>query len=153
MEAAGVNIPLPLRPLQLADALRWTGLMRALGPDDEEMAYELASLGGMRSELEALDQSQLQAGALRDLGDRPVSVLSAGQVEPELLIEAQLTSEQGNTFLAVKRSANEELASWSSRGRHEVVLDAMHAIQWQQPDRVIGAARWVIDAVRAGPGR
>jgi pimeloyl-ACP methyl ester carboxylesterase len=154
VEAAGIHIPLPLRELQIACMLSWTGLVRLmLGPADEEAGYEIASLPGMRGELEALERSQAQAGAIRQLGNRPTYALSAGQVEPGLLVEAQLTAEQGDQFLTLKRSMNEEQASWSTQGRHEVVADAMHAIQWQQPDRVIGAARWVIEAVRADTAR
>jgi hypothetical protein len=107
----------------------------------------------MRSELEVMDQSLAQAGALRQLGSRPLYVLSAGKVEPEFLAETQLSAEQGEQFMAVKRGLNEDQASWSSHSRHEVVADAAHAIQWDQPERVISATRWVIDAVRAGPAR
>jgi hypothetical protein len=50
----------------------------------------------------------------------------------------------------VKRELNEELASWSSHSQHEVVGDSAHQIQWYEPERVINATRWVIDAVRSG---
>ena len=147
MAAAGVHVPLPLRPLQIASALAWTGLVRLLlGSADAEAAYEPTA---MRSELEAIDQSAAEAGALRQLGKRPLYVLSAGQVEDEFLADTGLTPDQGQQFLAVKRALNEEQASWSSRSRHEVVENAAHAIHWQQPDRVIHATRWVIDTVRA----
>jgi pimeloyl-ACP methyl ester carboxylesterase len=154
MAAAGLHVPLPLRPLQIASALAWTGLPRLqFGSDDPEAAYGPTSLAGMCHELEALDQSLAQAGALRQFGSRPLYVLSAGKVEEEFLAQARLTAEQGAQFLAVKRSLNEDHASWSSHSQHEVVADSTHAIQWQQPERVISATRWVIDAVRAGTAR
>jgi len=151
MEAAGLHVPLPLRQLQIASAISWTGLVRVLlDAPEEDVSYEIASLAGMRAELEALDQSLAQAGELRQLGSRPVYVLSAGQVEKELLIQAQFTAEQGNEFLAIKQRLNDEQASWSSHHQHEVVADSMHGIQWQRPDRVIHATGWVVDAVRTG---
>jgi pimeloyl-ACP methyl ester carboxylesterase len=154
MAAAGLHLPLPLRPLQIASALSWTGLVRLqLGSNDLEGAYVPTGLVAMCRELEALDQSLAQAGALRHLGRRPLYVLGAGKVEEEFLAEAQLTAEQGRQFLAVKHSLNEDKASWSSNSRHEVVADSMHAIQSERPERVISATGWVIDAVRAGPGR
>jgi pimeloyl-ACP methyl ester carboxylesterase len=151
MAAAGLHLPLPLRPLQIASALSWTGLVRLLlGSDDAEAAYEPTSLNALRAELEALDRSSAQAGALRQLGDRPLYVLTSGKVEDEFLAQAELSADQGRQFLAVKRAMNEEQASWSSHSQHEVVANATHRIQWEQPERVISAARWVIDAVRAG---
>jgi pimeloyl-ACP methyl ester carboxylesterase len=150
MAAAGLHLPLPLRPLQIASALSWTGVVRLLiGSADAEAAYEPISLTAMRRELEALDLSAAEAGALRHLGNRPLYVLSAGAVEDEFLEGARLTPDQGRQFMAVKRGLNEEQASWSSRSRHEVVENATHAIHWQQPERVVHATRWVIDAVRA----
>jgi pimeloyl-ACP methyl ester carboxylesterase len=153
MAAAGLHLPSPLRPLQIASALSWTGLIRLLGSADPEAAYDVTSLTGMRGELEALDQSLAQAGALRQLGSRPLYVLSAGKVEEEFLAEAQLTAEQGALFLAVKRQLHQDQASWSSHSQHEVVADATHAIQWVRPERVISATRWVVDAIRSGTAR
>jgi pimeloyl-ACP methyl ester carboxylesterase len=152
MEAAGIHLPNPLRPLQIASALSWTGLVRlVLGSEDAVAAYDPTSIGALRSELEALEQSVAQAGALRQLGARPLYVLSAGKVEQEFLAQAQLTAERGEQFVAVKRALNEEQASWSSQSQLEVIVDSTHAIHREQPDRVIHAARWVIEAVRAAP--
>ncbi|MEY2935241.1 MAG: hypothetical protein RL033_5990 [Pseudomonadota bacterium] len=148
MAAAGLHVPLPLRPLQVASVLGRLGLLRLLGSDEAEAAYEPTSLSAMLRELQALDQSSAQAGLLRQLGSRPLYVLSAGKLEEQFLAEAQLTAEQGSQFMAVKRALNEELASWSSQSQHEVVADSGHAIHWEQPERVISATRWVIDAVR-----
>lgn len=153
MAAAGLHLPTPLRPLQIASALSWTGLIRLLDLADPEDPYDVTSLSGMRRELEALDQSMAQAGALRQLGSRPLYVLSAGKVEAEFLADAQLTAEQGAQFVSIKRQLNEDQASWSSHSQHEVVAEATHAIQRVQPERVISATRWVVDAVRAGQPR
>jgi pimeloyl-ACP methyl ester carboxylesterase len=150
MEAAGIHMPNLVRPIQIASALRWTGLPRLLYPAGEQTDYELASLAGMRSELEALDQTLAEADALRQFGSRPVYVLSAGKNEDEFLDQTGFTAEQATRFLAIKRELNEEQASWSSHSQHEVVADSAHQIQWFQPERVVHAARWVIDAVRAG---
>ncbi|HTV17090.1 MAG TPA: alpha/beta hydrolase [Polyangiaceae bacterium] len=149
MEAAGIHMPNLVRPIQIASALRWTGLPRLLYPAGEETDYELRSLAGMRSELEALEQTLFEADALHQFGSRPVYVLSSGKNEDEFLDQTGLTAEQGTRFLAIKRELNEEQASWSSHSQHEVVTDSAHQIQWSQPERVVHAARWVIDAVRA----
>jgi len=154
MAAAGIDVPLPLRALQLASALGWTGLMRLLAEsDDAEAAYAPTSLSAMRRELEAFEPSLAQAGALRQLGNRPLYVLASGKVEAEFLAEAQLTAEQGQRFLAVKLASSQDVASWSTRGRIELVADAAHAIHWERPERVIDATLWVIDAVRADAPR
>jgi len=151
MEAAGLHVPLPLEELRRDSALAWTGLVRLrLGGTGAEVADEVSALGAMHAELAALDQSATQAGSMHGLGQRPLYVLSAGQVEPGLLEIASFSAEQGQQFLAIKQRLNEDEASWSSRARHEVVADAMHAIQWQRPDRVVNAARWVIESVRGG---
>jgi hypothetical protein len=45
------------------------------------------------------------------------------------------------------------LGFWAIAALALVVVDSGHAIQWEQPERVIAATRWVIDAVRAGAAR
>jgi pimeloyl-ACP methyl ester carboxylesterase len=150
MEAAGIHMPNVVRSVQIASVLRWTGFLRLRYPAGEETDYELCSLPGMRSELEALEQTLVQADALRQFDSRPVYVLSAGRNEDEFLDQTGFTAEQATRFLAIKRELNEEQASWSSHSQHEVVADSAHQIQWFQPERVVHAARWVIAAVRAG---
>lgn len=142
-----------MRPLQIASALSWTGLERLIsGSEDAEAAYAPSSCSAMYHEVKALAPSLAQAGAARQLGSRPLYVLSAGKVEAEFLAQTLLTAEQGRQFLAVKRSLGEEMASWSSQSRVEVVEDAAHGIPSEQPERVIGAVRWVVESVRAGTG-
>jgi pimeloyl-ACP methyl ester carboxylesterase len=41
-----------------------------------------------------------------------------------------------------------DLATWSTRSRHEIVPDASHAIQFDRPDVVIKAVREVVSNVR-----
>jgi pimeloyl-ACP methyl ester carboxylesterase len=150
MVAAGLHLPDPRHALQVARLLAWTGLLRLLGDADPESAYTPGSVAGMYRESEALDHSLAEAGAFRQLGSRPLYVLTAGKIDAEFLSENQLTPEQGAQFLAIKRSLNEDKASWSSHSQHEFVAESRHRIQEDQPERVISATRWVVAAVRAG---
>ena len=89
-----------------------------------------------------------QAGALRQLGSRPLFVLTAGKLSSEFLAEARLTAAQGEQFQAVWRDLQDDQASWSTQSQHEFVDDATHNIQEDRPDRVVSATQWVIHAVR-----
>jgi pimeloyl-ACP methyl ester carboxylesterase len=59
-----------------------------------------------------------------------------------------LTEEQGAQLAKVSRELHDDQAAWSSRGRHEIVADASHYIQFDRPDVVIRAVREVTDAAR-----
>jgi len=102
MAAAGLQLPLPRWPVRIASVLGRLGLLRLLGPEgDPEAAYAPASFSATLDELNAVEQSQTQAGALRQLGPRPLYVLGSGRVSEEFLAEGGLTPEQGAQFLAV----------------------------------------------------
>jgi pimeloyl-ACP methyl ester carboxylesterase len=150
MAAAGLHLKEPLGMLKVAHAISWTGIVRAMvGSEDPESSYMPSSLGAMLDELEVVDQSLAEAGALRQLGDRPLFVLTSGKVADEFLAQAELTPEQGREFQRVWRELQAEQLSWSTHGAHEIVEDAAHHIHEEKPDRVINATQWVIEAVRA----
>ncbi len=154
MAAAGLHLKDPLRVLQIVNALSWTGLVRALvGSRDAQAAFMPTSVAAMLEEGKAADQSLAQAGALRQLGSRPLFVLTAGKLSDAFLAEAQLTPEQGAQFQAVWRVLQDDQASWSTHSQREIVADAAHHIQEDRPDRVVGATEWVVEAVRAESGR
>jgi len=154
MAAAGLQLKDPLGALKIVSAVSWTGLVRALvGSGDAEAAYLPTSVAAMFEEGKAVDQSLAQARAFRQLGSRPLFVLTAGKLSDAFLAEAHLTAKQGTQFQAVWRLLQDDQASWSTHSRHELVADATHHIQEDRPDRVVGATQWVVDAVRADSGR
>jgi pimeloyl-ACP methyl ester carboxylesterase len=76
------------------------------------------------------------------LGDRPLVVLTAGRQQFEGPAELQ------PLFQQLWRRWHAGLATLSSAGRHEVVEDAGHSIQAQEPEVVIDAIREVVQAAR-----
>jgi pimeloyl-ACP methyl ester carboxylesterase len=60
-----------------------------------------------------------------------------------------LTREQGVRLHEAWRSMHDDEATWSRRARHEIVPNASHYIQFDQPAVVIRATREVVEAVRA----
>lgn len=148
---------------EIAARLQWIGLVRAFANAQGTMphmpsrtdaimkAYAATSLGPMLAESAALETSLAQAGAARDLGQRPLYVLTA--MAP-FTVEAQqqmgITSVQASWVKEIWRELHEEAASWSSQGRHESVSDANHYIQFDRPDRVIAAVSTVVGDVRRG---
>jgi hypothetical protein len=151
--------------MKVAAALSWTGVVRlamrgmAAPPNEPERgfqamrAYAPTSLGSMLKESDAIDTTMAQAGSLRQLGDRPIVVLTANKpMAKEMMTSLKLTPDQAAKFQALWRSLHDEEASWSTRSRHQLVDDATHYIQFDRPDVVIAAVRSVVDSVRARPG-
>ena len=148
--------------LKFANAITWTGVPRLVMTHGEggnipaqakaaEDAYVSRSLASALHESEALDATFAAAGRLRDLGDRPLVVLTAGKpIPPDALKSLQLTVEQGRQIQTVWKGLHDEEASWSHHSRHEVVPDSTHYIQLDRPDVVIAAVREVVGDVRAG---
>jgi hypothetical protein len=92
--------------------------------------------------------------AMRQLGDRPLVVLTAGEEQPPDALRAMgLTREQGIRIRDAARALHDDQTSWSRQGRHELVPDAGHYIQFDRPDVVVRATCEVVDAVRASSTR
>ena len=148
--------------VKLGVALGWTGLVRLLPAGAAPVSWPAKVVGtapsflplsvrGLAEETAAIPATLATVSAMRELGDRPLVVLTAGQVQPQEALQAMhITREQGTRLRDAARVFHDEQASWSRRGRHEVVPDASHYIQFDRPDVVIRAVREVIDAVRAG---
>jgi pimeloyl-ACP methyl ester carboxylesterase len=148
---------------KVASALAWTGLVRAAlpsgGGSTEPVeaqravnAYAPVSLGAALKELEALKETLAEAGSFRQLGDRPLFVLTAmAPLTKENRAALKLSEEQGKKFQEIWKTMQDEEASWSSRSQHELVPDATHYLQFDRPDVVIRAVRAVVDSVRATP--
>jgi pimeloyl-ACP methyl ester carboxylesterase len=149
---------------RVSAAFPWTGVVR-LGASLVDVApsnaptetVELAkafasrSLGPMVQEMDALDVSFAQAGALRQLGARPTAVLTAMKPASEKLLKAFGMSKTDDEKIKITLSElHADMASWSSRGTHRMLYDASHYIQFDRPDAVIEAIRDVVESVRHG---
>jgi pimeloyl-ACP methyl ester carboxylesterase len=148
---------------ELGAALAWTGLVRALPTEAAprtwpEQTQRLApaflpvSIRAVARETEAVSATLAAAGVFRELGDRPLVVLTAGKEQPPAALQSMgLTREQGAHLRDATRMLHDDQTTWSRHGRHEIVPDATHYIQFDRPDVVIRAAREVVAAVRAQP--
>lgn len=142
-------------------ALNWTGVVRAVTANTEKTphwtvlndqamkAYTSTSLGAMLKEKDELEQTLSEAGTFRDLGDRPIFVLTAMAPIPEQkLSQLKITAEKAKQMKEILKELREDQAKWSSQSQHQFVDDASHYIQFDRPDIVIDAVRSVIAKVR-----
>ena len=147
----------------LGDALAWTGIVRlmpgAVPPSkwphtmaEAPPAYLPGSVSAMLGEVRAVDKTLEEAGRYRQLDDRPVIVLTAtAPKSAEELAANGISAREAAGLQAVSRKLHDSQATWSSRGRHELVSNASHYIQFDRPDVVIRAVRDVIGSVRSLP--
>ncbi len=120
--------------------LSWTGLPRLI-PIPAAQCEPLAitatrdacrgySMTGAMAELSSLKASLAQGGRLRDLGDRPLVVLTAMKPDSPAELTAQdLTPADGLERQQRWLALHDDEARWSTRSRHQVVSDAKHYIQ------------------------
>jgi pimeloyl-ACP methyl ester carboxylesterase len=145
-----------------ANALSWTGIPRLVAAHTEsptipvqaklaEDAYFSRSLAAALQELESLGATLSAAGQLRQLGDRPMVVLTATKPYPaDTLKTLKMTVDQGRRLQTEWKALHDEEASWSHHSRHELVPDSTHYIQFDRPDVVITAVRETVSDVRLG---
>ena len=148
--------------LKTANALSWTGITRLISSQSEDgsaprqarlgsTAYISSSIGAALEEGESLDATLAAAGQLRQLGDRPIVVLTATKPLPTAVLKTvQMTPEQGQRMQAEWKLLHDDEASWSHHSRHELVPEATHYIQFDKPDVVITAVKEVVGDVRSG---
>ena len=160
-QATGNSMEAPTGMLSAVAALSWTGVMRLI-PDGAspklppatiraQHAYLSTSLAPALKELKALPVTLEAAGQHRQLGDRPLVVLTAMAPTPEAVLKsAGMTRDQGDRMRTAWKALHDEEATWSTHSRHELVPDATHYIQLDRPDVVIKAVREVVGAVRSG---
>jgi pimeloyl-ACP methyl ester carboxylesterase len=144
----------------LAPALSRLGVARLLAGDDAPASWAPAmraayrahvptSLVAMLDEQRALDSTFAAAGRFRRLDDRPLVVLTATAPTPPERLEMQgITREEDERMQSVWRSLHDDETTWSTRGRHELVPDASHYIQFDRPDVVVAAVREVVAELR-----
>ena len=123
---------------------------QGMSPEDAQYLYFLSRLprGFVTSADEAryLKASAEEARDAKNLGDRPLIVLTAGKFtaprNPAHLAEAQ-------AFHRTKvHELQPSLARLSSRGRQIILENSDHGIQFEAPDAVIGAIQEIVGQVR-----
>lgn len=121
-------------------------MMSRIPPEarDIAMAFFPTSLGPMTSERDALATTFDEAGAYRNLGTRPVVVLTHGKLLPDM------PKAQAEQFDKIWLEMQKDMATWSSHGTQRTISDAGHYIPNDDPDAVIAAIREVVDDVRSG---
>ncbi|HEY3950681.1 alpha/beta hydrolase [Phenylobacterium sp.] len=112
------------------------------------LAFFATSLRPLAAERDALPETFAEAGAYRNLGARPVVVLTRGKPAPA----GELSPAQAAAWDKAWPAMQQDMARWSSRGVQRTVSDASHYIPNDDPDAVIAAVREVVGEVRAGPG-
>ena len=163
-EVTPMTLAKALKPLKVAATFGRTGFVRAMAssmggaPNEPNTttrataAYAPTSLKAMLKEADALDTTLAEAGTLRQLGDRPVFVLTAGAPQSaEDRKMMQMSESQAKRYQELWDAMQSDEAAWSSRGQRQVVPDATHYIQFDRPDVVIRAVRAVVDSVRQKP--
>jgi pimeloyl-ACP methyl ester carboxylesterase len=140
--------------------LSWTGILRlaasvARNSNSETMskappkareislAFLPTSLGPMVSERDAMPTTCDEAGAYRNLGARPVVVLTHGKPTNDM------SKAEAEKFDKTWLEMQKDMATWSSHGTQRTISDAGHYIPNDDPDAVIAAIRKVVDDVRS----
>ena len=157
---AGKSLAPPPGLVKVGAALAWTGLVRVFPAGAAPASWPHAvrhvapaflplSVAALARETESVPATLAAAGVMRELGDRPLVVLTAGEMDPPQALKTMgLTREQGDRLRDVKLAMHDDQATWSRRARHEIVPGASHYIQFDRSAAVIGATREVVEAVR-----
>jgi pimeloyl-ACP methyl ester carboxylesterase len=152
---------------EMALALRWTGLLRLTPyPTDASIeqrvkAYYPKSAAANAREARRRGDTLETAGQYRDLQNWPVVVLARELPEQT---KAWRDKDARNAYLlsvdgsdagsdvpeqeVVWRKLQADLATWSSRGRLEVVPESNHAFFFFRPDVIVAAVDEVVRASR-----
>jgi pimeloyl-ACP methyl ester carboxylesterase len=119
--------------------------MATVPPKAREIALDFfsTSLGPMVSERESMPATLDEAGAYRNLGARPVVVLTHGLPMPDMF------GAESEKFERAWLELQKDMATWSSHGMQRTISDSHHYIPNDDPDAVIAAIREVVDDVRS----
>jgi pimeloyl-ACP methyl ester carboxylesterase len=165
---AGLNVGEYVSPAQeLALAFRWTGLMRLeTYPAAPSIADKVGAFYPKSAEANAREARQrratmAEAGKHRDLQNWPVVVLAR---ELPAQTQARKRADAHDAYLLsadglvagsdtpeseiVWRRLQADLATWSSRGRLQIVPESNHAFFFFKPDYVVSAIGEVLAAAR-----
>jgi pimeloyl-ACP methyl ester carboxylesterase len=163
-EATGRSMKPPAGLVAVGSALAWTGIVRLASGDvpagwpaeaaAAAAAYLPTSLDELHAETAAVDATLAAEARAHALGDRPLVVLTgAAEMSAERLAQEGVTREEASRMQAAWAALQDDEATWSRRGRHEMVRDASHYIQFDRPDVVIRAVRDVVARAREGERR
>ncbi|PRC94929.1 alpha/beta fold hydrolase [Solimicrobium silvestre] len=137
--------------------LTWTGAFRFSDPVDVkdpvvtqmETAYLPVSFDAIYKEELAFTQTTAESGTLRNLGTRPLIVLTSMKAYPAAALdELGITQQQGLQKKALWKSLHDDEAAWSSVSEHRLFADAGHYIHHDEPKAVVSAIQWVVQKVR-----
>jgi pimeloyl-ACP methyl ester carboxylesterase len=152
---------------ELGLAFRWTGLLRLTPyPTDPSIADDVKAFYPKSAEANAREARQRArtlaiAGRFRDFQNWPVVVLARELPEQT---QARRKADAHDAYLlsvdgleagmstpvneVVWRKLQADLATWSSRGRLQIVPESNHAFFFFKPDVVVSAIEEVLAAVR-----
>jgi pimeloyl-ACP methyl ester carboxylesterase len=99
------------------------------------------------AEASVFETSMEQTRQTGNLGDRPLVVLTAGQLDEEI---AAYPGVDEDAYRASRMMLQEELATLSTNSRLIVAEKSDHMIQLNQPELVIDAILQVVEMCRAG---
>ncbi len=135
--------------------LRWTSLASAPQgwPAPVRRAFTAflpPSASALRGEILATASTLAAAGHSTSLGARPLVVLSAGaRASDATLADQGYSRAQETQRHAAWMALQADELRWSTRSRHEIVVDATHYIQFDRPDVVIRSVRGVVTQLRS----
>lgn len=147
--------------------LGWSGLPRLAAPrllprmpqqsEHDAAAIRAFAPQSFRTELaesDATERTLAEAGAFRELGERPLVVLTAmAPYADGELRGMKITPAQGKEVQALWKQMHDDITTWSTRGVHHVLPNAGHDIQFDAPDAVVDAVLSVVRQARAlSPG-
>jgi pimeloyl-ACP methyl ester carboxylesterase len=162
LKKIGISPELP--PSSLIEVLAKIGIVRLVSMqntrpnapplvDRVEQAYLPQNIGSFLKEVQFSEAAIAAAGQFRQLGDRPLVVLTAmKKLSSDELQKMGMSEEKEMQRKALWKQLQADLATWSTRSRHEIVPDASHYIQFDRPDVVIKAVREVAIDVRKTKG-
>ncbi|UKI11934.1 MULTISPECIES: alpha/beta fold hydrolase [Variovorax] len=147
-------------------ALAWSGLLRAaasmlLSQAPHQTAHDAQAVRAfapksMRTQLvegDAMDATLAETGGFRNLGHRPLVVLTAMAPYTEAELRGmKITPQQGTQVQAIWKQMHAEMAGWSTRSVHRLLPNAGHDIQFDDPQAVIDAVLSVVSTVRSDRG-
>jgi pimeloyl-ACP methyl ester carboxylesterase len=158
LKKIGISPELP--PSSLIEVLARIGIVRLVSMqntrpnapplvDRVEQAYLPQNIGSFLKEVQSSEAAISAAGNFRQLGDRPLVVLTAmKKLSSDELQKMGMSQAQEIQMKALWKQLQANLATWSTHSRHEIVPDASHYIQLDRPDVVIKAVREVVLDVR-----